>query len=235
MRKGTVSVKARQVRLGLFATVVALVCVNALAPWGEAAGRMGATVLQAGAGAGAIICGSVFARRAHGLSRSWRLLVVAACLGWLVGELVWRWGGGDSGSGVAKSAAVAAYFLSPLFGLAAMVVLIRAAAGLGGHPDDPQRRSLVNTILDGLVAAVAFSILVYLAGLGDMSSRVLPRSDNTTVLVAYSLIELVVVVAGTLMAVMYRRGRPYRANYLLLSGGIVIVAASDRSDSCSDR
>jgi len=223
-----VSVKARQVRLGLFATVVALVCVNAQAPWGEAAGRMGATVLQAGAGAGAIICGLVFARRAPGLSRSWRLLVVAACSGWLVGELVWRWGGGDSGSGVAKSAAVAAYFLSPLFGLAAMVVLIRAAAGLGGHPDDPQRRSLVNTILDGLVAAVAFSILVYLAGLGDMSSRVLPRSDNTTVLVAYSLIELVVVVAGTLMAVMYRRGRPYRANYLLLSGGIVIVAASDR-------
>ena len=97
---------------------------------------------------------------------TWRLLVVAACLGWLVGELVWRCGGGDSGSGVAKSAAVAAYFLSPLFGLAAMVVLIRAASGLAGHPDDPQRRSLVNTILDGLVAAVAFSILVYVAGFG---------------------------------------------------------------------
>ena len=96
------SVKARQVRLGLFATVVALVCVNALAPWGEPAGRMDATVLQAGAGAGAIICGLVFARRAHGLSRSWRLLVVAACLGWLVGELLWRWAGGDSGSGAAS-------------------------------------------------------------------------------------------------------------------------------------
>jgi diguanylate cyclase len=226
--KGTVSLKARQVRLGLFATVVALVCVNALAPWGEAVARMGATVLQAGAATGAVICGLVFARRAHGLSRTWRLLVVAGCLGWLVGELLWWFGGGDSGSGVAKSAAVAAYFLSPLFGLTAMVVLIRAAGAVAGHPGDPQRRSLVTTILDGLVAAAGFSILVYVAGFDDVSSRVLPRSDNTTVLVAYSLIQLVVVVAGTLMAVMYRRGRPYRANYLLLSGGIVILAASDR-------
>src|SRR6476646_5927639 len=223
--KGTVSLKAHQVRLGLFATVVALVCVNALAPWGETAARMGATVLQAGAGAGAVVCGLVFARRAHGLSRTWRPLVVAGCLSWLVGELLWWWGGGDSGSGVAKSAAVA-YFLPPLFGLSAMLLLIRAAGGVAGHPDDPPRHSIVTTLLDGLVVAVAFSILVYVAGFGDMSSRVLPRSDDTTVLVAYSLIELVVVVAGTLMAVMYRRGRPYRANYLLLSGGIVILAAS---------
>jgi diguanylate cyclase len=212
----------------LFATVVALLCVNALAPWGEGAARMGATVLHSGAGAGAVICGAVFARRAHGLARWWRLLVVAGCLGWLVGELFWWIGGGDPGSGFAKSAAVVAYFLPPLFGLAAMVVLIRAAGGVAGHQDDPQRHSLVTTIIDGLVAAVAFSILVYVAGVGDMSSRVLPRSDNMTVLVAYSLIELVVVVAGTLMAVLYRRGRPYRANYLLLSGGIVILAASDR-------
>ena len=87
---------------------------------------------------------------------------------------------------------------------------------------------LVTTVLDGLVAAMAFSILVYIAGFGDMSSRVLPRSDNTAVLVAYSLIELVVVVAGILMAVIYRPDRPYRANYLLLAGGIVIIAASDR-------
>ena len=222
------SVKAHQVRLGLFATVVVLLCVNALALWGEGAARMGATVLQVGAGAGVVICGVVFARRAHGLSRWWRLLVVAGCLSWLLGEPLWWLGGGESGSGVAKSAAVVAYFLPALFGLAAMVVLIRAAGGVARHPDDPPRHSLVTTILDGLVAAVAFSILVYVAGFGDMSSRVLPRSDNTAVLVAYSAIEVVVVVAGTLMAVMYRRGRPYRANYLLLSGGIVVTVASDR-------
>src|SRR4029078_5160130 len=76
--------------------------------------------------------------------------------------------------------------------------------------------------------ALAFSILVYIAGFGDMSSRVLPRSDNTAVLVAYSVIELLVVVAGGLMAVIYRPDRPYRANYLLLTGGIVLIAASDR-------
>ena len=47
-------------------------------------------------------------------------------------------------------------------------------------------------------------------------------------LVAYSVIELVVVVVAVLIAIVYRPDRPYRANYLLLSGGIVIVSASDR-------
>ena len=222
------SVKGHQLRLGLFAAVVALVCVNAVAPWGDAAGGVCATVLQSSVGAAAVICGVVVARRVHGLSRCWRLLVVAGCLSWLVGELLWRSGGGESGSGAAPPAAIAAYFLPPVLGLAAMVVLVRAAGGVAGHPDGPLRHSLLTTVLDGIVSALAFSILVYIAGFGDMSSRVLPRSDNTAVLVAYSVIELVVVVAGVLMAVIYRPDRPYRANYLLLTGGIVLIAASDR-------
>ena len=227
--RNRVSVKGHQLRLGLFAAVVALVCVNAVAPWGDAAARVGATVLQSSVGAAAVICGVVVARRVHGLSRCWRLLVVAGCLSWLVGELLWRSGGGESGSGAsAPPAAIAAYFLPPVLGLAAMVVLVRAGGGVVGHSDGPLRHSLLTTVLDGIVSALAFSILVYIAGFGDMSSRVLPRSDNTAVLVAYSVIELLVVVAGVLMAVIYRPDRPYRANYLLLTGGIVLIAASDR-------
>jgi diguanylate cyclase len=226
--RNRVSVKGHQLRLGVFAAVLALVCVNALTPWGDAAARVGATVLQATACAAAVICGVVVSRRVHGLSRWWRLLVVAGCLSWLVGELLSWAAGGESGSGAAPPAAVAAYFLPPLLGLAAMVVLVRAGGGVAGHPDGQVRSSLVITVLDGIVSAVAFSILVYISGFRDMSSRVLPRSDNTDVLVAYSVIELVVVVAGVLMAVIYRPDRPYRANYLLLSGSIVVIAASDR-------
>ena len=126
--RNRVSVKGHQLRLGLFAAVVALVCVNAVAPWGDAAGRMGATVLQSGVGAAAIICGVVFARRVHGLSR----LLAAACRRGLFG-LAGRRAGLAVGrrrfrQRCCQSAAIAAYFLSPLFGLAAMVVLVRAAA-----------------------------------------------------------------------------------------------------------
>ena len=140
------SVKGHQLRLGLFAAVVALVCVNAVAPWGDAAGGVCATVLQSSVGAAAVICGVVVARRVHGLSRCWRLLVVAGCLSWLVGELLWRSGGGESGSGAAPPAAIAAYFLPPVLGLAAMVVLVRAAGGVAGHPDGPLRHSLLTTV-----------------------------------------------------------------------------------------
>jgi diguanylate cyclase (GGDEF)-like protein len=220
--KGTVSVKRPQMRLGLFATVVALVCINALAPWGDAAARAGATVLQSSVGAGTVICGLVVARRVDGLSRYWRLLVVAGCLSYLLADLVWR--SADGSSGIAPSAAIAAYFLPPLFGLAAMVVLVRAGGGLAGHPDGQLRHSRVVTAIDGVVAAVSFSILVLIAGTGVS----LPRSGNTAVVVAYAVTELTVVVAAVLMAAIYRSDRPFRANYLLLAGGIVTVAASDR-------
>ena len=83
-------------------------------------------------------------------------------------------------------------------------------------------------MLDGLVAAAAFTILVAMAGLGAVSGAALPRSQNTAIVIAYSLVELIVIVVAVLMAMAYPRDRPYRANYLLLSGGVVLIAASDR-------
>jgi diguanylate cyclase (GGDEF)-like protein len=49
-----------------------------------------------------------------------------------------------------------------------------------------------------------------------------------TVVIAYSLLELMVVVVAALMAMAYRRDRPDRVNYLLLSGGVLVIATSDR-------
>ena len=209
------SLKSYQIRLGLFGCVSAIAAVNALAIWGEPTARLGELVLQSLVGVAPILCGLVVARRMTGPSRRWRLLVVAGCLAFLVGELLW-WATGTNPT--APPVSVVAYFLPPLFGLAAMVVLVRADHALAGRPDNHLRHSRVTTAIDGIVAAIAFTILVVIAGTGPS----LPRSDNTAVVVAYALVELVVVVAGVIMAVVYRADRPYRANYLWLAAGILI-------------
>ncbi|CAN5631953.1 hypothetical protein BH09ACT7_BH09ACT7_58940 [soil metagenome] len=222
------SVKGSQLRIGLFATVAALAWVNALALFGDEAARWVAVVLQSAVGIGALCCAVVVSRQVMGFSRSWRLLVIAATLSWFVGELSWWLGRAGSDTNAAPPAGVFAYFLPPVLSLAAMVLLARYDGGLRAHRDTLFRHAPVVAVLDGLVAALSFSILVFVAGLGAMTGAALPRSQNTAVVIAYSLLELVVVVAAVLMAMAYPRDRPYRANYLLLSGGVVVIAASDR-------
>jgi hypothetical protein len=73
-----VSVKGEQLRLGVFAVVLGLACVNALALWGVEPARWGYTALQACTGAAAMVCAGVMAFRNHGVARLWRLLVFAA-------------------------------------------------------------------------------------------------------------------------------------------------------------
>lgn len=217
-----------QLRVGLFATVAVLACLNALALFGDQAARWVAVGLQSVVGAGALVCAVVVARRVTGFSRWWRLLVIAAMSSWLVGELFWWSSGAGKDGDAAPAPGVAAYFLPPLFSLAAMVLLARYGGGLRGRRDTLFRYAPVVATLDGLVAAVSFSILVFVAGMGAKTGAALPRSQNTATVIAYSLLELVVVVTAVLMAMAYPRNRPYRANYLLLSGGVVVIAASDR-------
>ncbi|HTI76129.1 MAG TPA: EAL domain-containing protein [Mycobacterium sp.] len=216
-----VSLKSYQLRLGLFAFVTAISWVNALAIWGDRAARLGELALQSIVGAGTILCGLIVACRMTGQSRCWRLLVVAGCVAFLAGESMWCWTGAGAN---APPLSVVAYFLPPLLGLAAMVVLARSGGGLIGHPDDQLRHSRAVTAMDGVVAAFAFTILVVIAGTGPS----LPRSQNSFVVVAFAVTELVVVVAVVITAVIYRADRPYRANYLWLAGGILTVATSDR-------
>ena len=90
------------------------------------------------------------------------------------------------------------------------------------------RGSRVITVLDGVVAAISFSLFVLISGFGDRTGAVLPRSDNTAVLAAYALLEVVVVVTATVTAVTYSQDRAYRANYLLLACGVILLAGSDR-------
>ena len=120
------SVKGYQLRLGLFAAVSALLCVNALAPWGQQTAQWIFTALQATIGVGAIVCGLVVARRMHGLARAWRLVVVAAFVSSLIGDVVWRVGHAASGSYTAPPLSVAFNFMPPLLTLVIIVLLLRS-------------------------------------------------------------------------------------------------------------
>ncbi len=145
----------------------------------------------------------------------------------LVGDLLW-YAGRDTAGGTAPPLAVAMYFLPPLLTLMIAGLLVRTGGPVHDRRDGPVRSSRVVTVLDGLVAAIAFMLLVHISGFGDRTGAVLPRSDNSAVLVVYALLELVVVVTATLTAITYRRDRAYRANYLLLACGVVMIASSDR-------
>ncbi|KUI24756.1 diguanylate phosphodiesterase [Mycobacterium sp. IS-1742] len=224
---GSVSVKSAQWRLVIFAVVAVLAWVNALALLGDEVARWAAAAMQATVGIAALIAAVLVARRTAGVARWWRLLVMAAMGSWLVAEVAWFLGGGGTGGEHAPPVAVVAYFLPPVLSLAAMIVLARGGGGLRGRHSG-LRHSRVVAMLDGLVAASAFAILAFIAGLGAMTGAALPRSQNVTVVVAYSLLELAVVVVAALMAMAYRRDRPDRVNYLLLAGGVLTIAASDR-------
>jgi diguanylate cyclase len=104
-----VSIRGAQLRLGLFAAVLVLLCVNALALWGDEVAHAVQTVIQSVIGAGAILSGLVVARRVSGIQRWWRLLAVAAVVGWLVAEVLWWFSEGPTGHGIASTLCVAAY------------------------------------------------------------------------------------------------------------------------------
>ncbi|MET0704556.1 MAG: EAL domain-containing protein [Mycobacterium sp.] len=220
------SITSSQCRISLFATAALLASANAYAPFGDETARAIAMALQSGAGVGALVSAAVVARRVTGRARWWRLLIIASISGLIVAEVFW-W---LSGAGTASSpppAGVAAYFVPPVLSLGALI-LLSWVHGPHRRAHTTPREYVVVVILDGLIATVAFSILVYLAGLGAMTGDALPRSQNTGTVTAYSLLELIVVVAAVLTAMTYQRGRPSRVNYLLVSGGVVTIAASDR-------
>jgi diguanylate cyclase (GGDEF)-like protein len=221
-----VSVTSGQLRLGLFAGVLLLLCVNALSLWGDATARQVHLAFQAAAGIAVLVCGLVVAWRVTGKARLWRLLGVATLLTHLAGDAIW-WSSRSAG-GTAPWPAVAAYFLSALLALAALAVLASVGIGRTGRRDRLVRNARMITVIDGMVAALAFVILAVIAGVGALAGAALPRSGNTAVVITYTAIQTVVVVSAVLIAMLYRRGRPYRANFLLLAAGAVMLISSDR-------
>lgn len=233
-RRAGVALSGYRLRFALLGASLLLVVVNALAPWGYQLAETGIVALQAVLGIAIVVRGFLVARRVDGPFRWWRLLIAAACLSWLIGELMWWTGGGSDDGRVAGAQEIVAYLLPAVLIVAGVVVLGRVGTGVGGGatadaPDDPVREhSTVASVLDGVVAALAFSLLSYIAGYGGLAAAAFPRSNDPNVLLIYSLLQLCAVVAGVYFAILYRPGRPSRANCLLLTGGVMILAIADR-------
>lgn len=220
------SSESRRLRYGLSAVVVAAAGLNALGLWGEQTAQRVQFALEANLCVVALVVGLVVARRVTGLSRWWRVSLLAAIAAFLTAELLSRLG--HAADHDAPAAAVAGYFLAGLLFGTAMVLLVRS-----GHQGNTKRRvrvwpGVVTTVLDGLLAALAFSHLVYVARSGAMDGAALPRSTNTAVVVGIAAVELVVVVGAVLLAMWYPRYRPGRANYMFLAAAVMTLTSSDR-------
>ncbi|WP_197382122.1 putative bifunctional diguanylate cyclase/phosphodiesterase [Mycolicibacterium mengxianglii] len=226
-RSGLVAITHYRPWLYLSAVVTALAMINALALWGVDVAERGEAVLRSATGLGVVICGIVVGWQMSGKARWWRLLYAAATALWLLGQVLWWTDSAGTGDVVAVAPAAVVYLLLPAFALTAVVLLVRSGGSVIG-PGGLLRTPPVTSLLDGVVAGVAFLILVALGGFGTGSGGSLPRTGQPGVELAFALAELVVVAAVVVVAMVYDPDRPYRTNYLLLAGGLVMMASSDR-------
>ncbi|EHB47842.1 diguanylate cyclase/phosphodiesterase [Mycolicibacterium rhodesiae JS60] len=219
---------SRRLRSGLSAAVVAAAGFNALGLWGVVTAQRVQFVIEAILCVSALVVGLVVVRRVTGLSRWWRVTLLAAIAVYLAAEYLSRLGHAPDLSPTAPALAIAGYFVAGLLFASSMVLLVRA-----GHDGDTRTSvrtwpGVITTVLDGLLATLAFSHLVYVARLGAMDGAALPRSTNSVVVVGIAAVELVTVVGAVLLAMWYPPYRPGRTNYMLLAGSVITLTSADR-------
>ncbi|WAC93851.1 putative bifunctional diguanylate cyclase/phosphodiesterase [Mycobacterium sp. Aquia_213] len=222
------SFQSRRLHFGLSAVVVAAAAFNALALWGVAVARRVQFALEASLCVGALLVGLVVVGRVAGLSRWWRVSLLGAIAIFLTAEGGSQLGGAGHPGGTAPKPAVVAYFVAGLLFGVAMLLLVRAGSGHDVRTRVRAGRGVTTTVLDGLVTALAFCHLVYIARLGAMGGAALPRSTNTAVVYGIAAIELVTVVGAVLLAMWWPPYRPGRANYMLLAAAVITLTSSDR-------
>ena len=216
----------RRLSYGLSAVVVAAAAFNALALWGAASAHRVQFVLETTLTVVALLVGLVVARRVTGLSRWWRVSLLAAIATFLTAELLSRFGHAAERDPPALT--VVGYFAAGLWFAAAMALLVRSGHHDGTRAQPRMWPGAITTVLDGLLAALAFSHLVYVARLGAMDGAALPRFTNTAVVVGITGVELVVVVGAVLLAMWYPPYRPGRANYMFLAAAVITLTCADR-------
>ncbi|MCP9274566.1 putative bifunctional diguanylate cyclase/phosphodiesterase [Mycolicibacterium arenosum] len=214
--RGTV-IRGDRVHVALLAAIASAVALNALRPLGSTHSAWADPALQSAAAAVAICCGTYFASREAGPARVWRLLVVVATGCWVAaplarwyatlvspGESTPRWiDTGDSAFALLASAA--------------LVVLAWSGRTDPAEHDRAPRTptSITVPILDALVAAASFAVLVWTSGTGGDS-------------VFHLIAVLILVAVAVSLSVAYGAARRFRANFQLLAAGVLTVIASDR-------
>lgn len=219
---------SRRLRCGLTVAVVAATAFNAVGLWGVPTALRVQFALEAIVCVAALVIGVAVIPRVTGLSRWWRISLLAAVAIFLVAELLWQLGGPADRHTTAPWQGVVAYFVGAFFFSMAMVLLIRAGRDHAVPARVLSWPRIITTVLDGLVSALAFSHLIYLARAGAMDTASLPRSTNTGVVFGIATVELVVVMVAILVAMWYPPYRLGRANYMLLAAGVITLVSSDR-------
>ena len=211
-------------RLIVTAGIPLLAAFNALALWGDSAARLGELILQVAVGSVAALCGLYAATQVSGLARWWRLLYVTALVTWVFGQI----SSYVDPAATASMGSRVAYLSLPVLALGAVVLLVRSSGGVTGPRTAAMRQPFVTNAFDGMIAGVSFLILVAMGGFGTSSTASLPRSGVPVVDIVFAVAALLLVASAVVIAMIYEPGRPYRRNYLLLAGGMVTMAASDR-------
>jgi diguanylate cyclase (GGDEF)-like protein len=221
------SLHSRRLHRLTFAAVLAAAVFNTLALWGVAAAQHGQSVLEVAVSLGALVYGVVVVRSMVGPSRRWRLFILGAIATFMVGEVLWRFNGAG-GRASAPWPITVAYFVAAACFCTAMVLLVRGNRRHGTRTPVQVRLGVLTTVLDGLVAATSFLLLVYVARFGAVDGFALPWSRNPVVVFGLAAVELVVVVGAVLVAMWYPRYRPGRTNFMLMAAAVIILASSDR-------
>lgn len=209
-------------RVVLVVSATVVLAINSLAPWGDETAHRIAAVAMCCTSLVAVVYGLVVARRVHGTARWWRLLAVGAVASLVAGQACWWLLGAD-----AFPVWVVLYWLFPVFALASVLVLALRGGRVGVPEDGSRGHAALLTLLDGLVAAASFAILV-IFGLANLSTSSFPRSESGAAQIPFAMAELVVVVVAAVTGMVYRAEHAYRVTYLQLGSGVVLIAASDR-------
>lgn len=220
--------ESHRLRLGLIAVVVAAAGFNALGLWGVATAQRVQLVLEATLCVTALLVGPRVVRRVTGLSRWWRVSLLAAIAVFLAAEFIARSGDAANRGITAPALAVGGYYVAGMLFLAAMLLLVRVGYHDDGRPTARRRPGAATIVLDGLLAMLAFSHLVYMARLGAMEGVALPRSTNSAVVSGIAVVETVTVAGAVLLAMWYPPYRAGRANYMLLAAAVIALTSSDR-------
>ncbi|MEU5696659.1 GGDEF domain-containing protein [Actinosynnema sp. NPDC020468] len=142
----------------LVATAVVLLVVTGVLPREHA--LMIDKFAQLAFATAALACFWSAARRRHGTARRWRLWMVAAMAGLVVGMSAWIWGQIFLGVSMpSTTVAPLGFLLVPILTLFAVLVLGHG----GGSGSLPGRRSRVVIVLDGLIVVGSLFVLTWVS------------------------------------------------------------------------
>ncbi len=184
---------------------------------------------QLSAGLGAVICSAIFASKAQGWERNWRLFSALAFAGWSTGQCIWSWyqivKHVDTPS---PSWADAGYLSIVPFALVALAIFARNGTSPTSSGEEVGTRlpgALL--IVDSLLIVSSLFLLTWTTALGATVRQTGPQPFALAIAIAYPATDLTLVAMVFLIYMTRRILRDYREQLSLLGFGLIGLALSD--------